>query len=206
MKKQSSALPEAILVLGLQLKEDGSAREEMLLRARRAACLHKKTGLPVICCGGETRPGFGSEAEALRRILLTEGVKAECILLEDLSLITAENIRNAKRLLRGDPPSAMLVTSDYHMLRAKLLSRKNGLHAVGMPVKTPPGREKLLKRLLEILFLADLLLGFQGSGKARPKWLQAASEAIVKPLYRLLGQRFLPEYKNEKTENGGTNQ
>lgn len=206
MKGKETSSPEAILVLGLQLTEDGKARSEMLLRARRAAELYRETGMPVIACGGETRPGFGTEAESLKAALISEGVPPERILLEGRSRITAENILNAKGMLSGGDSSAFLVTSDYHMLRAKLLCRRERLSVQGVKAKTPAGREKLCKRFLEAVFLLDLLLGFQGTGRARPKWLQAAGDTIVKPLYARLGQRYLPEYKNDKPKNGGMNQ
>lgn len=94
---------DAILLLGLRLNPDGSAQEEMLLRSKKAAELWKAGVAPVIvACGGPTGGSGRTEAEALKEELVSLGVAESAVLLEDRSMITTENIVNARKILGAD--------------------------------------------------------------------------------------------------------
>jgi uncharacterized SAM-binding protein YcdF (DUF218 family) len=86
----------------------------------------------LLLSGGDPDPGrdAGSEAEAMRELLLDFGVPARAILLEGSSRDTRENARNAARMLaaRGIH-RVLLVTSALHMRRALALVRRAGLDA-----------------------------------------------------------------------------
>ena len=75
--------------------------------------------------------------------------------------------RNAAALL-GGTGRVLVVTSDYHLRRAVMTARRAGLRADGLAAKTTGGRTG--KRLMEVCYIADLLLGWQDEGRARPAW------------------------------------
>ena len=83
----------------------------------------------LIVCGGKGEGEDIPEAEAMARYLREKGIPEENIRREDQSTNTYENLRNAKGIM----DSAMgryrcaLVTSNYHLFRAALLSRKVGI-------------------------------------------------------------------------------
>ena len=87
----------------------------------------------LLLTGGDPDPGrdAGSEAQAMRELLLDLGVPARAMLLEGRSRDTRENARNAARMLgaRG-VHRVLLVTSALHMRRALALVRRAGLDAV----------------------------------------------------------------------------
>ena len=89
-----------------------------------------KTGR-FVCSGGQGADEAISEAEALRRYLVSQGVPEEQILLEDRSTTTLENLKFSKKIMDeaagGQPYLCALVTSDYHVLRALDYSRKAGI-------------------------------------------------------------------------------
>ena len=71
--------------------------------------------------------------------LVNKGMDAGRLLLEDQSRNTIENIENARALI-GDGHRTAVVTSDYHLARARVLMERGGLDACGIPAPTPyPG-------------------------------------------------------------------
>ena len=171
----------AVLLLGLRLNEDGSAREEMRLRAEKAAEIWKAGVAPVIvACGGKTGASERTEAQALRDALLNLGVSAESVLMEDQSTITLENIENARRILGDGRLNVALVTSDYHAFRAWLMCRGAGFRAKVYAARTPSGPEKRRARRMEALYFADYLAGWERPGKNRPAWAEKIKRSLNK--------------------------
>jgi len=85
----------------------------------------------AIVSGGQGELEDISEAEAMRRWLSEHGVSSSRIILEDKSTSTEENLKNSFEIIesRGDDPSdaAAIVTSEYHIYRAKLIGEKLGV-------------------------------------------------------------------------------
>jgi len=95
----------------------------------------------VIVTGGKGLGEDITEAEAMRRYLVKSGIEPQRILLEDKATSTMENFKFSRELLPdqagGGKPKVMIITSDFHMLRAKMLARRNGLEAYGITCGTP---------------------------------------------------------------------
>ena len=173
---------DVILLPGLRLRPDGSPRHEMGLRVQKAFEVWKETKAPrIIACGADTAGTGVSEAETMKRMLVQKGVPEECVLTEDASFITAENFRNAVSIT-GPGARAALVTSDYHMPRARLLCKKAGFHVKGFKARTPAGLGKITKRLLEALGILDALCGWQDEGKARPRGVEKFKNFLTRNL------------------------
>lgn len=100
----------------------------------------------VVVSGGQGPGEDISEAEAMKRYLLKSGIEKSRIIKEDNSTSTYENIKYTKALLKGISGDGefkiMLVTSDFHMFRAKTLAKGQGFITYGTPADTPP--QKLL--------------------------------------------------------------
>ena len=118
-----------IVILGAAVWSDGSS-PTLLRRTRHAArCWHAGLGDAIVACGGiGLHPP--SEAEAMRQILMAEGVPDAAIHLEDRSTDTIGNLRLALPILAGlDMDSVVIVTDRYHARRALLIARHFGLRA-----------------------------------------------------------------------------
>lgn len=162
---------DAILLLGLRLKNGSEPEEELVHRAQVAAKVFKEGVAPIIIvCGGQVAPGEKTEAEVMEALLMEMGVEKTAIVREDKSKITYENIQNARAILKKNRPSAALVTSDYHMRRSLLLCRIHKIRAVGYPAQTPDDETKAYRRKLERRLYLDTLLGFQKPGRKKPFW------------------------------------
>ena len=109
-----------------------------LLRDRvdKAIQVYRKDPTPpkLIPSGGRGGDETISEAEAMRRYLLAQGIPPEDILMEDASTTTLENLRFSKQILDGQEGRkyTALVTSNYHVYRALRYCRRIGLRCTGI--------------------------------------------------------------------------
>lgn len=135
-------LGDVIVVLGggvAPLPADGSA-PDLWSGADRywlGARLYRAGRAPVVLVsGGNAWSGRGTEARAMRALLTDLGVPGDAVELEERSRNTHENALLSARhpALAGDP-EVLLVTSAFHMQRALLAFRREGVAAV-TPVAT----------------------------------------------------------------------
>ena len=118
------------LILGAAVWPDGVPSPTLRRRTLHAAALwHRGQVQALIPCGGlGLHPP--TEAEAMRILLLAEGVTAEAIRLEDRSRNTLENIRFALPILADlGATQAVIVTDATHAPRARMIARRLGLPA-----------------------------------------------------------------------------
>ena len=171
---------DAILLLGLKLNPDGTPRHELTLRVDAAAeCWRRGMAERIIACGGRTPDTPVSEAQVMRGMLAARGVPESAVLLEDSSQLTVENFINARRLLNMPRPRVLIVTSDYHMTRARMICRFSaGMRSAGYKARIPR-REVRAQRIEEPLHLIDYMLGFQSGRFQRPQW-------YLRFMYRLM--------------------
>lgn len=116
---------------------------EMMVRLVAAARLQKRTGLPVVVSGGRPFEELPPEAPVIRRFLVDLGVPPGRILVEDRSRDTRENAAFTRRLMASRSlRKAVLVTSAYHMRRARFLFEREGVEVVPYPTafRTWPGK------------------------------------------------------------------
>lgn len=70
---------------------------------------------------------FGSTAESMRQLLMLQGCPEGAIGVETTSRSTRENALSVARILGPEKTPPILLTSDYHMFRAKRVFAKTGL-------------------------------------------------------------------------------
>lgn len=148
--KAARCIPEFdkdyIIIHGCQIRKDGTLTPLLKSRADRAIWFAKtqleKTGKPVIFVpsGGKGNNEVISEAEAVRRYLLEQGIKEDQILAETGSKTTEENVRFSMEKIRehfgSDDYKVAFSTTNYHVFRTSMLARQNGLNAEGIGAKT----------------------------------------------------------------------
>jgi len=133
----SSTLPpkqptDAIIVLGAQVKPDGTLSE--MLRRRLVLTRDEYFLNPqwIITCGAQGANEPMAEGDAMREWLIAQGVPAERVLAETASFNTRENLLHAKAMMEERGLSrALVVTSDYHVGRAIALCRRLDIEAWG---------------------------------------------------------------------------
>lgn len=133
---------DAVLVLGAAVHGD-EVTDTLEKRLNKAIEYYEDNPDSIIVVSG----GMGNnenvtEAEAMQKYLVSEGIPAASILMEDEATSTKENFENTKRLLDDhfgtDDYRLVYVTNDFHILRAGMEARKAGMHAVqGLGAPTP---------------------------------------------------------------------
>jgi uncharacterized SAM-binding protein YcdF (DUF218 family) len=127
---------DVIIVLGSGLRRDGRPGDALYRRSVWAADLyHSGLAEYVICTGGIGTVQIRSEASACREVLVSSGVPANAVLLEEQSKSTEENARYAKQIMdeRGFD-DAILVTDGFHMFRASWIFDSQGVEHDRSPV------------------------------------------------------------------------
>ncbi len=128
-----------LIVLGCGLKKEKPSKE-LMRRIHHAEKTYRSQTPPprLILCGGATSGTEITEVAVMANCLQELGIPAESMLLEDASLTTMENFRNAKQYLsENDLNTTAFLTSDYHLYRASLCAEAAGLFLPGIGCKTP---------------------------------------------------------------------
>ena len=150
-----------LLILGCRVR--GTRAEETLrMRAEKAAeYLSAHPEAVAIACGGIVHADqIISEAQAIEEILISKGIEKERIIREDKSTTTVENFRNAKKIIGEENHSIALLSSDFHLMRAKLIAKKAGLMCE--TVAAPSPKKELAKNYIREFFA---LIIFIAGGK-----------------------------------------
>ena len=134
-----------ILILGCQIKKDGTLTKLLQDRADRAVefarMQREATGkeLVFVPSGGRGPDEVTSEAAAIQRYLLGLGIHEGQIMIEDQSANTYENLGNSARLIRErGGGNIAFSTTNYHVFRSGKLAADQGIRAegIGSPTKS----------------------------------------------------------------------
>lgn len=140
-RKAESAKADYIVVLGAAVK---GKTPSLILSQRLEKSLEYINQNPeakIVVSGGKGPGEDITEAEAMKRYLVSNGVPESRVIKEQKSTNTFENVKNTKSIIEELQESKdikiEIVTSDFHMFRAKMLARREGFTAYGYPSKTP---------------------------------------------------------------------
>ena len=89
----------------------------------------------AVVSGGQGEGEDITEAECMRRYLIEHGIAADLILLEDRSTSTKENLAFSKAVIEadgGDASRIAIISSAYHLYRAKRMASALGMDAIGV--------------------------------------------------------------------------
>ena len=136
-----------IIILGCRIRKDGTPTP--LLKGRVDAAIRfeqkqfKETGKHAIFVpsGGRGDDEVLSEAESMKNYLMEKGIPEERILIEDKSANTFENMKFSKGVIEGvsgniKKKKIAFATTNYHVFRGYVLSRKNDFVAKGISAGT----------------------------------------------------------------------
>lgn len=90
----------------------------------------------MILSGGQGPGEDIPEGEAMAAYAVEKGVDKKRIRIESKSVSTEENLLFSRRMMEKERPKVILVTTAYHVFRALLLARRQGMKCVGYGAKT----------------------------------------------------------------------
>lgn len=136
-----------IIILGCAIRNDGSLTP--LLKARTDTAVdfekaqYEKTGKHAVFVpsGGQGDDEIISESEAMERYLTETGIPASQILREDKSVNTYQNFKFSKEIIDNSNKenkdiNIAFASTNYHIFRGYILSKKLGFYAQGISAKT----------------------------------------------------------------------
>lgn len=119
-----------IIVLGAGLMET-EVTPLLASRINKAIKLYRKqTSAKLIMSGGQGHDEVISEALAMNNYAIRQGIPKQDILLEDKATTTEENVRLSYALI-PKPSKIAIVTNSYHIFRALLIARQEGVKCIG---------------------------------------------------------------------------
>ena len=90
-----------------------------------------------IVSGGQGSGEDITEAECMYRYLTGKGIEPERIIREDKATSTQENLTYSLALIGPEGASSVgILSSEYHLCRARLMARELGMNPVMIPAKT----------------------------------------------------------------------
>ena len=128
-----------VIVLGARVTGE---RPSLILQLRLEAALaylNKNPGAAAILSGGLGESAYITEAEAMKRWLVANGVCEDRLFLEGRSTNTYENIMFSRDIIaeNGLPQNVVIATDGFHMFRAQGHARQAGLEPSSAPSRTP---------------------------------------------------------------------
>lgn len=128
---------QTAIVLGAKIKEDASPAPALRARLDRVLTLYEEGHVQqIIVTGGQGHDEPTTESSAMQQYLMMHGVDSEDILLESRSTSTYENLVNASYVT--EERHVYIVSSDFHLKRARYLAEKVGFTPVMIAAPTPP--------------------------------------------------------------------
>ncbi len=138
-KRDETRQADAAIVLGAAV---WAGTPSPVLRARldHALLLFQNKQIErIVVTGGVGRGDNMSEAEASAEYLVSKGVPAEAILLEEEGRSTYESLKTASVLAQeANIRQVLLVSDPFHMLRSLKMAQDLGLEAYASPTLTSP--------------------------------------------------------------------
>ena len=131
---------EYMLVLGAKVRDDGPSVSLMDRIKAAAAYMNEHPDVIAVVSGGKGSDEPMTEAQCMFEELTKLGIDPKRIWMEDKATSTWENLHFALNLIEektGQRPEKIgLLSSEYHLFRAKMFARECGIEALGIPART----------------------------------------------------------------------
>ncbi|MCH5461523.1 YdcF family protein [Secundilactobacillus sp. HBUAS58055] len=120
--------PDYLIILGARVTPHGPTKTLTRRLETALTFLTKQSQSPkVILTGGQGSDEPDSEASVMSAFLKKHQVEPHRLLLEEKATSTATNFKYSKQIINSDwhqltEPNLLVVTSDYHLVRSKLLA------------------------------------------------------------------------------------
>ena len=133
-----------VIILGCMLKKDGTLTSLLKARVDKAiefAKIQKERSnkdIKFIPSGGQGNDEIISEAEAMKKYLISQGIKPEDIIIESQSTSTAENLKYSYNIIMESKEDAKIsfATTNYHVFRSGVIANECGIDCEGMGSNT----------------------------------------------------------------------
>jgi SanA protein len=153
---------QAALVLGAQVKPDGTPSAMLADRIEAAAELYRAGKVEKVLLSGDHGRWTYDEVGTMRRELLARGIPAGDIFTDHAGFDTWDSAQRARRVFGVE--SAIVVTQEFHLARALYAAHRAGLDATGYAADRRSygrvmGRLQVREALARVKVVADAVTG-----------------------------------------------
>lgn len=131
---------DSVIILGAGIKGEQMLPTLKMRLDKGIEYLNKNPKAVVVVSGGQGRGEFISEAEAMKRYLLSKDIAPNRILKEDKSTNTYENLEFSKKILDNmfsAPYTTVCISSRSHIYRALKIGKKQDFYLKALPAGVP---------------------------------------------------------------------
>lgn len=121
---------DAILVLGAYVFPDGTVSTMLRDRLSTGFELYEKGKAPKIIVSGDHGQKSYDEVNAMKKYLIDKKVPSADIFMDHAGFSTYESIYRARDIFQAK--RVIIVTQEYHLMRAVFIARELGLEAYGV--------------------------------------------------------------------------
>lgn len=139
--KSNIKTPEYMIVLGAGLKGEKPSLTLLKRLEKTVEFMNENPEVKAVVSGGQGFDELISESEAMKRYLVKHGINENRIIKEDKSTSTMENFKFSKEKLKQITgkkiDEAVVVTNEFHMMRARMIAERNGIKTYPLTCSTP---------------------------------------------------------------------
>ncbi len=140
---------DCILVLGCQVKADGTPSHMLHDRVMQGVALYKAGAAPVLFMTGDSRNEGYDEVGTMKALAVEAGVPEEAIVTDPYGLSTYDSVLRAKEIFGYD--NVIVVTQEYHLYRAIYIAGENGVEAYGVASDPRSYGGQVFREIREVL-------------------------------------------------------
>ena len=121
---------DCIIILGCQVKDDGSLSHMLRDRLMRGLEAYEAGAAPKLLMSGDHGREEYDEVGAMKNYAIENGVPSENIFMDHAGFSTYETVYRAKEIFQAD--KVIIVTQEYHLYRALYIAEQFGVEAYGV--------------------------------------------------------------------------
>lgn len=121
---------DCIIVLGCQVKDDGTPSDMLKDRLTRGIELYELGAAPKLLMSGDHGREDYDEVGTMKQYAIDAGIPSEDIFMDHAGFSTYETVYRAKEIFGAD--KVIIVTQEYHLYRALYIAEKLGVEAYGV--------------------------------------------------------------------------
>ena len=140
---------DCIIVLGCQVKADGSLSHMLRDRLERGTELYKQEAAPKIIMSGDHGQVDYDEVNAMKQYAIENGVPSEDVFMDHAGFSTYETVYRARDIFEAK--KVIIVTQEYHLYRALYIAKQLGVEAYGVSADLNRYAGQSMRDLREIL-------------------------------------------------------
>lgn len=160
LEPKANGSNEYAIVLGAKVKKGNIPSLSLQYRLESAlAYAIENPHVKLVLSGGQGPDEDIEEAVVMKNFLLENGIAKDRLIVEDQSTSTYENLLFSQELLPDNVDSVTIITSDYHLHRAKLLAQKLDWKADVVAAETPKVVEAKVRFRERLALLKTYIVG-----------------------------------------------